>query len=152
MAAFPSAIIFLEALSALLTLFLAIAVMQDMGSWPTGVALLFAAGLVGLLIPFPTHYLNTSEDIGNSKRRIMWYMIAAFVQFVGFALGFAAFIYGLATNLNGLCEAETENCATVRIGLAFDTLLWLFFFAGFLIIIGEAVAHRKARSAARNEK
>lgn len=56
--------------------------MQDMGSWPTGVALLFAAGLVGLLIPFPTHYLNTSEDIGNSKRRIMWYMIAGLSRHV----------------------------------------------------------------------
>jgi len=112
--------------------------------WPTGVALLFAAGLVCLLLPFVSHSLNTSEDIQNSKRRVTWYLVAAFVQFIGFGLAFSAFIYGLATNLNGLCERETQNCAVVRIGLAFDTLLWLFFIGGFCIIIGEAMKHRKA--------
>ena len=50
--------------------------MQNLSGWPTGVALLFAAGLVGLLIPFPTHFLNTSEDIANSKRRVLWFLFA----------------------------------------------------------------------------
>jgi len=146
---FPSAIIFLEALSSVLTLFLAIGCMQNLSGWPTGVALLFAAGLVGLLIPFPTHFLNTSEDIANSKRRVLWFLFAAFVQFIGFGLAFAAFVYGLATNLNGLCLETTSNCVTIRIALAFDCLQWLFFFGGFCILLHEAVSYRREHRLAK---
>lgn len=49
----------------------------------------------------------------------------AFVQFIGFGLGLAAFAYGLAIDLNGKCEAQGVNdCVVVRITLAFDTLSW----------------------------
>jgi hypothetical protein len=49
----------------------------------------------------------------------------ASVQFCGFGLGLAAFAYGLATDLNGKCEAAGyEFCTVVRLTLAFDTLTW----------------------------
>ena len=49
----------------------------------------------------------------------------AFIQFGGFGLGFAAFVYGLATNVNGQCTAAGETyCQVFRLTLAFDTLVW----------------------------
>jgi len=51
-------------------------------------------------------------------------MGVAFIQFSGFGLCAAAFIYGLATNLNGKCEADGYYfCVVFRIALAFDLLL-----------------------------
>jgi hypothetical protein len=40
-------------------------------------------------------------------------------------IGLAAFVYGLATDLNGKCNAAGYTfCAVVRIALGFDTLTW----------------------------
>jgi hypothetical protein len=51
-------------------------------------------------------------------------MGVAFIQFAGFGLCLAAFVYGLATNENGTCEAAGNYfCVVVRIALAFDLLL-----------------------------
>ena len=48
----------------------------------------------------------------------------AAIQFSGFGLCAAAFIYGLATNENGKCEADGYYfCVVFRIALAFDLLL-----------------------------
>jgi hypothetical protein len=49
----------------------------------------------------------------------------AFVQLCGLGIGLAAFVYGLATDLNGKCNAAGYDfCAVVRITLGFDTLTW----------------------------
>jgi len=84
--------------------------------------------------------------------------LIAFVQFCGFGIGFAAFVYGLATNLNGKCiDAGHTFCQVVRITLGFVTLTWylflplftmidggrLLFFAGFCIIIMEVVRPKR---------
>jgi len=44
--------------------------------WPTDVSLLFAAGLVSMIIPFLSHFLNVSDDIKNSKRHSLWLVVA----------------------------------------------------------------------------
>jgi len=85
--------------------------------------------------------------------------ILAFVQFIGFGLGLAAFVYGLATNLNGTCVASGINdCVVVRITLAFDTLSWygldsllvdcrLLFLVGIILILWEMVRTNKPTAA-----
>ena len=56
--------------------------------------------------------------------KIVIYFLA-FVQFAGFGLLFAAFVYGLVEDLNGRCEAEGINgCVVVRTTLAFDCMVW----------------------------
>jgi len=48
----------------------------------------------------------------------------AFIQFAGFGLCLAAFVYGLAKNVNGSCEAAGATyCQVFRLTLAFDLLL-----------------------------
>ena len=50
--------------------------------------------------------------------------MVAFIQFAGFGLCLAAFIYGLATNVNGKCTAANLTfCQVFRLTLAFDLLL-----------------------------
>ena len=141
-----------------LALALAIGLHQDFNSWPTDVALFFAASLLGLVMTFPSHFLTSSEDFVKSKRKNMYFLMAgkhppvpiplwhklrfernwrflvcfvglrlmgvAAIQFSGFGLCAAAFIYGLATNENGKCEAAGYYfCTVFRIALAFDLLL-----------------------------
>jgi len=128
--------IMIQAIAAIVTLALAIGLYQDQQKWETDTALLFAAALLSLMITFPTHFLTTSEAFLVSNRRVMWRVLAALIQFGGFALGAAAFIYGLATNVNKKCtDAGLTYCQVFRITLAFDTLVWLFQIAGFLSII-----------------
>jgi|SRR5277367_624851 len=59
-----------------LVLALAIALHQDFNSWPTDVALLFAASLLGLVITFPSHFLTSSEDFMKSKRKNLYFLLA----------------------------------------------------------------------------
>ena len=56
---------------------------------------------------------------------IFWVDSVAFIQFSGFGLAFAAFVYGLATNVNGKCTGSGKTyCQVFRITMGFDTLLW----------------------------
>jgi len=145
MAAGLSIFIFLEACSAIITVSLAIALQQDYQAWPTDVALLFTAGLLSLVLPFVSHFLNSSEDIKASKSRKTWLFLAAFVQLCGMGIGLAAFVYGLATDFNGRCNAEGHFfCAVIRIALGFVTLNWVLFLCGFITIMRDIV--RRPRS------
>ena len=75
--------------------------------------------------------------------------MTAFVQFSGFGLSIAAFIYGLAENINGKCVDHGYTfCQVFRITMAFDTLVWygpphydvnprLLQLAGFILILWE---------------
>jgi len=139
-----SIFIFLQACSAIITVSLAVALHQDYMAWPTDVALLFAAGLVSMCLPFLSHFLNVSEDIQTSRHRSLWLTIAAFIQLCGMGIGLAAFVYGLATDLNGKCNAAGYTfCAVVRIALGFDTLTWVLFLCGFLLIMKNLVRPAK---------
>ena len=63
--------------------------------------------------------------------------ITAFVQFCGFGIGFSAFVYGLATNVNGKCiDAGHTFCQVVRITLGFVTLTWYLSLPLFTSLIG----------------
>jgi len=136
----------LQAIAAIVTLALAIGLHQDFFSWPTDVALFFAASLLGLVMTFPSHFLTSSEDFLKSKRKNMYFLLAAFIQFSGFGLCLAAFIYGLATNQNGKCEADGYYfCVVFRIALAFDLLLGLLQLAG-VICIGLSMRPPKAHA------
>ena len=55
---------------------LAVALHQDYQAWPTDVALLFAAGLVSMILPFLSHFLNVSDDIKASRVRTPWLLLA----------------------------------------------------------------------------
>jgi len=72
-------------------------------------------------------------------------------------IGLAAFVYGLATDFNGKCNAEGHFfCAVVRIALGFVTLNWfgtcshsvlmfrVLFLCGFITIMRDIV--RRPRS------
>ena len=75
--------------------------------------------------------------------------MTALFQFAGFGLSMAAFIYGLATDVNGKCTAShLTYCQVFRITVAFDVLVGyaslyvvlvdgnrLFQLAGFVIIL-----------------
>jgi hypothetical protein len=59
-----------------LALALAIGLHQDFNSWPTDVALFFAASLLGLVMTFPSHFLTSSEDFLKSKRKNLYFLLA----------------------------------------------------------------------------
>lgn len=68
---------------------LAIALQQDYQAWPTDVALLFTAGLLSLVLPFVSHFLNSSEDIKASKSRKTWLFLAGMASLI-----FPVFFFG----------------------------------------------------------
>jgi hypothetical protein len=63
-----------------------------------------------LLLPIGVYFVETDGS--------------AFLQFGGLGLCLAAFIYGLATNVNGKCESDSLTfCQVFRLTLAFDLLV-----------------------------
>jgi hypothetical protein len=59
---------------------LAIALHQNFDSWQIDIKLLFAGSVIATLLPFPTHYLTSSEDLAKSPRKKVWLGLAGILS------------------------------------------------------------------------
>jgi len=127
--------ILLQAVFSIVMMACSIGLYQDYGQWKTDVDLLFASSLISLVLCFPLHFLTSDEDFAKSKRRVLWRTLAFAIQFTTFGLIVAAFIYGLASNANGACEAAGGTyCQVLRIALGFAALVFCLQGAGLYYI------------------